>query len=128
MTEKIIVITEYLDRNGQEGFKIITSEQEILLSIDNLQDCCENWGYFWCNDDPQEFVGAKVLEVTLTDTALNTKKVNDEADELDAGGIMFVNIVTDAGVLQFTAYNSHNGYYGHEARVSCRQLTHSERL
>ena len=28
---------------------------------------------------------------------------------------MFVNINTSNGLLQFAAYNNHNGYYGHNA-------------
>ena len=41
---------------------------------------------------------------------------------------MFVDIVTDRGVLQFVAYNIHNGYYGHEAKVISTQLEHNETL
>jgi hypothetical protein len=39
-----------------------------------------------------------------------------------------VNIDTDRGQLQFVAYNEHNGYYGHNAVVVSKQLTHEECL
>ncbi len=35
---------------------------------------------------------------------------------------MFVNLETNKGTLQFVAYNEHNGHYGHEAKVTCKQL------
>ena len=41
---------------------------------------------------------------------------------------MFVNLETNKGTLQFVAYNEHSGYYGHEAKVQCTQLMHSETL
>jgi hypothetical protein len=41
---------------------------------------------------------------------------------------MFVDIETDRGVLQFVAYNAHNGYYGHKARVQSTQLRHTVTL
>ncbi|MEL3959481.1 hypothetical protein NST17_20225 [Caldifermentibacillus hisashii] len=41
---------------------------------------------------------------------------------------MFVDIITSNGTLQFVAYNEHNGYYGHEAKVISTQIEHSEFL
>ena len=94
--------------------------------------CCEKWGHFWCNDNPQDFIGAELRTVSLTDTALNEAqmKANDlnPNDKWFEGGVMFVNLETDKGTLQFVAYNEHNGYYGHEAKVQCTQLTHAETL
>jgi len=109
---------------GMDGFLVVTSEQEITLGIDNSSSCCETWGHFWCNDDVKEFIGARVVGVTLTNEALITKK----APDIYEGRVMFVNIETDRGVLQFVCYNSHNGYYGHTAKVMCNQLTHEEVL
>lgn len=115
-----------------EGYAVITDKQTIRLGIDNSRKCCENWGYFWCNDDVNEFVGASVLGVSITDSALNqaimqANDVNDN-DRWFEGRVMFVNIDTDRGVLQFVAYNEHNGYYSHEARVECEQLVHEDHL
>lgn len=31
----------------------------------------------------------------------------------DIDGVMFINIETTKGFLQFVVYNEHNGYYGH---------------
>jgi hypothetical protein len=120
------------DYSGQSGYEIVTSKQRIKLLIDNGQSCCENWGYFWCNDDVQSFVGADLQSVKLTDAALNDAhmKANDldPTREYFEGGVMFVNIETSRGTLQFVAYNQHNGYYGHTAVVECKQLSHSESL
>ena len=128
MSEVIIKIEEVDGDSG--GFKVTTSKQEIQLLIDNHCSCCEQWGYFWCNDDPIDFIGASLLSVSIVDTALNTL-IMDEVEELawqDAGETMFVNLTTDRGVLQFVAYNCHNGYYGHKATVISKQLNHSEYL
>lgn len=120
---------EEIEYRGKAGFIVSTTEQDISLLIDNVQDCCESWGFFWCNDDWKEFIGAELYNVSITDTALNTKIVEREgADSRDEGGIMFVNLETSRGQLQFVAYNCHNGYYGHEAKVECKQLKVSEYL
>ena len=112
---------------GKDGFVITTSKQQIKLGIDNGQFCCENWGYFMSEDDTSDFIGAKLIDVKITDTLLNP---NDEFDVNDMyeGGVMFVNVETDKGLLQFVAYNEHNGYYGHEACVISKQLNESEYL
>lgn len=122
---------------GREaGFRVITTEQTITLAIDDESSCCESWGYFLTEDDTAKFIGAELRGVTLTDTNRSSKKFttdwNDPYDDdhvhLDDGEVMFVDIETDRGVLQFVAYNAHNGYYGHEARVSSKQLDHSMTL
>lgn len=106
--------------NGTDGFEIVTSEQVIALMIDMRTGCCETPGYFMTNDDIQEFIGAELRSVTLTDTALNTiKSIPDVGYD---GGIVFVNLTTNRGVLQFVAYNQQNGYYSHDVRIRSKQL------
>jgi len=121
----------------EAGFQITTTEQTITLAIDDESSCCESWGYFLTEDDTAKFVGAGLRGVSITDTNRSGWKFvgsYHEWDEargdvlLDAGDVMFVDIETDRGVLQFVAYNAHNGYYGHDARVSSRQLTHEVTL
>lgn len=133
--EKIVEIRDYEAKEGYSnvaGFEVVTDKQSIKLYIDNDISCCEKWGYFWCNDNPQDFIGAELRSVILTDTALNEAqmKANDlnPNDKLFEGGLMFVNLETNKGTLQFVAYNEHNGYYGHEAKVQCTQLMHAETL
>ena len=154
MTEIIQSITEiettrpsshYEDQeDSYGGHRIITNEQEINLLMANEQSCCEVWGYFFCNDDLDEFVGAELHSITLTDTARNTETFWERApgaydyrDNIEirrefgtnpSEKLMFVNLETDRGTLQFVAYNAHNGYYGHAARVESKQLTHEESL
>jgi len=126
---EVINKIEEFNWDGMEGFLIQTTDQIIELWISNFQSCCESWGYFWCNDNPQDFIGASLLGITLTNTALNTKTIEEHhADSLDDGGIMFVNFETNRGVLQFVAYNAHNGFYGHEVKVESKQLNHSDCL
>lgn len=136
MTEKILRIEEIREKDGwcsQSGYAVITDKQTIKLKIDDVQCCCENAGYFMSNDKLDDFIGAELLGISLTDKAL--KEVDFEKqgcsspdNEWFQGGIMFVDIKTSKGVLQFVAYNEHNGYYGHEAYVVSTQLKHSESL
>lgn len=141
--ETIKAVTEFErpeddDRwNTEAGFDIETTEQTITLAIDNDASCCESWGYFLTEDDTEKFIGAELLGVEITDTNRSNrtfkewdwrKEEPENNEDLNAGDVMFVDIRTNRGILQFVAYNAHNGYYGHEARVSSKQLTHSEVL
>lgn len=122
--------------NREAGFQIQTTAQIITLAIDDQPSCCESWGYFLTEDNTEKFIGARLLGVRITDTNRSGRRftadwsVNDgdDVEHLDAGDVMFVDIETDRGVLQFVAYNAHNGYYGHEARVSSMQLRHRKVL
>jgi len=111
-------------RSSYDGYQIVTDKQTIKFGIADGQSCCEDWGYFTSNDDYEEFIGAQVLAVKVVDDALKVEKVPD----VYAGGVMFVNIETDRGTLQFGAYNAHNGYYSHEAIVVCEQVNQSQSL
>jgi hypothetical protein len=123
MPEKIISIDNFTEDNLNEGYIVLTNKQSIKLLIDNQRSCCEEWGYFWTNENLKDFIGADLLDVKITDTALNS-----DIPDVYEGGVMFVNLETNKGTLQFVAYNSHNGYYGHYAKVVSEQLNHSERL
>lgn len=129
--EIIKAITE-CEKDYMCGYKIITDAQEILLLIDDGQQCCERSGYFMSEDNLSDFIEAQFLGLELTDTALSEAKMKknklEPSNEYFEGGIMFVDIKTNKGVLQFVAYNEHNGYYGHKARVVSTNLEHTEVL
>lgn len=146
MAETITEIREFVGEvppesyyGREDGFHIHTTDQIITLAIDAENYCCESWGYFLTEDDPDKFIGAELLGVEITDTN-RTNRVfipgwleQDVPDGkipeyLDEGDVMFVDIRTSRGVLQFVAYNLHNGYYGHSARVSSKQLDYSVSL
>lgn len=131
-TEKILRIEKgvfALEKNSliYEGFEIVTNLQTIKIGINNEQQCCERFGVVITNDDTKEFVGAKLLGISITDEALNNKKLT-ELECLESGGVMFVNVETSKGLLQFVAYNAHNGYYGHESVLVSKQLNKTEYL
>lgn len=118
-------VSEYANET-YDGYRIKTNRQDIMLLIDDGQQCCEDWGYFWTNDNIQEFIFRKLLEIRVTDKSLDTRTLDDIY--IDEGHIMFIDLVTDYGTLQFTAYNAHNGYYSHHALIVSKQLTRSEVL
>jgi hypothetical protein len=134
VSETILNIQEVSDRKvgrwqTYDGYTVTTDRQVIALLISNRQSCCEHWGYFMSEDDTDEFVGAALLDLKISDTALNPQKMeaNDVGDVYD-GDVMFVTLETDRGPLQFVAYNQHNGYYGHTALVSSQQLAYETAL
>lgn len=132
--EKILRIEEtnfktkgkYYD-DSFEGYQIITDQQTIKIGISDSQSCCESFGCIITNDETKEFIGAELLGISITDTALNNKKI-EELEYLDCGGAMFVNLETSEGLLQFVAYNAHNGYYGHDAVLISKQINRNECL
>jgi len=78
-------------------------------------------------DDTEQFHGAELLGIKVTDTNRVKQDVDGWEDTiLDqyGGDIMLIDIETDRGVLQFVAYNHHNGYYGHSAVVISSQLNY----
>ncbi len=131
--EKILRIEETTfkktkdDWQSFDGFQIITDLQTIQIGISNDQSCCESFGCIITNDETKEFIGAELKSLAIVDTALNNKKI-EELEYLDSGGAMFVNLETSEGLLQFVAYNEHNGHYGHEAVLVSKQLNHEEEL
>lgn len=91
----------------------ITGEKEIKeKNFKNYQ----KWGYLSSEDDFGSFIGSELKNVYVTDTKLETIVPKMEED-LDAGSAMFINVETTKGLLQFAAYNEHNGYYGHGVKL-----------
>lgn len=114
-----------------DGFIIRTNLQSIKVGISNSQNCCENWGYLTSedNDNLSSFVDAELLEIKVTDTEMMTRTI----DLLDKFGVnhdstMFVTFETTKGTFQITAYNEHNGYYGHSAVVISNSLDYEVTL
>lgn len=129
--EKIIKIEERTFRqsyNDYDGYQIYTTDQNIFIGIDSIQNCCENWGYIVSEDDISSFIGSELLNVEIVDTQL--KNIELQLKELDVynGQAIFINLVTSAGILQFAVYNDHNGYYGHEVIIRSNQLTYNDFL
>jgi len=113
------------DWQSFDGWRVVTDDQTVVVGISNSQSCCESWGYFNSDDDPQKHVGAELLRVERVsedETKRLVTTIPDMEYGLDSGGAVFVNIVTDRGTFQLAAYNSHNGYYGHGAVVISRDL------
>lgn len=123
MNEVILEIKEVSNPDkhvGYDGYLIKTDKQEIFLGVSNGQCCCESWGVVLSEDTVDDYVGGYLIDIKVTDKALNSKVLNEVY--YDEGGVMFVDLITTRGVLQFAVYNSHNGYYGHDAIVRSHDL------
>lgn len=131
--EKILSIVETSFTRAEDGWSsmysgyIITTDQQVVkMGITDSQQCCESFGYLMSEDDVQSFVGAELISVSVVDEALNKKLIEDIEDSETY--IIFINIETTKGLLQFVAYNSHNGYYGHTAFIESSFVTQEETL
>ncbi len=114
----IVSIEEVSGSELMEGYKVVTDRHTYHVLIGSEQFCCETSGYLTSDDDIQQYIGAELREVRLTDTALNSARVEASDYYEDDGGIQFVYFVTDRGVLQLAVYNAHNGYYGHSVLIA----------
>nr|DAK47331.1 MAG TPA: hypothetical protein [Caudoviricetes sp.] len=131
MKKEIIKSIEYFqpfegEYKGMEGYKIVTDKQEILILINNSQQCCEEWGYEACSekgiletqDDLDDYIGAEILDIEIVDTEKDIyKNLTDRVYRFYSSNAEFVNIKTSKGKLQFAVYNAHNGYYGHKIYI-----------
>lgn len=103
--------------NELDGSK---ENEEYIVQISDWQNCCEVWGCFLSEDDLSRYIGAELLEIYFTDTSLNTEYVQKIASykaRYDCHNVQFVNFKTNRGIFQFTVYNCHNGYYGHDVSL-----------
>ena len=104
---------------SMDGYKVTTDKHTFHVLIDNGQSCCERWGYLSSEDNFSWFIGRDLIEVKLTDVALNHSRVDNSGYYVGCdGGIQFVDFVTSQGILQLAVYNAHNGYYGHGILVA----------
>lgn len=133
MSEIILEINERLEyeavpRVHYDGYEIKTNDQTIFVGVDNIQSCCENWGYISSLDDTKDFIGAELLNIVKVDTALKTYDIDKDTDlkSIEKESIMFVNFETSKGTFQLVCYNDHNGYYGHDAVIISKQLNDKE--
>lgn len=122
--ETILKIEGY-NQDDYDGYKVTTTEQEIIVAISSFQCCCENWGSLISNSNSEEFVGAELNDIKLSDSCFNEATIPN----LDyGGGVLNVNLETSKGSLQISLYNSHNGYYSHCAIVKSKQLDFEDSL
>lgn len=66
-----------------DGYCIETDSRQLYFVIDNVQGCCEKWGYLSSEDDFGSFIGSELKNVYVTDTKLETIVPKMEED-LDA--------------------------------------------
>lgn len=101
-----------------DGFKITTSKNIWYILISNIQQCCENFGYVSKPEDYKDYIGAGVYFISRT-----VRTIDDDIETIPLSSsseypnCMFITFYTDKGDLQFTAYNEHNGYYGHNVVI-----------
>lgn len=125
--EKIISIEEIsgkfaVHRNGVfeecDGYAVTTESHTYSIIIENGQNCCENWGYFSAGGEFSDFIGKKLVKLRIQSTESAESFRELDRMEIESSSAEFVDFIVDDGmVLQFTVYNEHNGYYGHDIYV-----------
>lgn len=119
MSNKITSI-ERID-NDEGGYIVHTEKHRIQLLIENTLSCCEDWGFMTSEDNPSDFVGAEFIDLKIVDDSYNVIDFGYSLQYrggLEEGKAVFINMETDRGVLQFVLYNAHNGYYGHDCKIT----------
>lgn len=113
------------------GYILKTNKKEYKFVIENEQKCCEIFGYFTSEDNTDDFIGTKLINIEIVNTALNVSelKINEILKNrgIEDGDTMFVNINTSEGMLQLVAYNSQNGNYGHKAYFMVDNIVEKEK-
>ena len=126
-------IMDYFN-NPMSGFEVITSKQNIKLLMDEWDERYHNHGYFWCNDNLECFIDAKLKDIIIAHKPISEKQmkknnVGNFHKRYNDDGIMFVNIGTDRGILQFVAYNkNYNGFSGSKVKIISKQIKYSIEL
>jgi len=119
-------------KTGTIGYLIQTNKQEIKITIDTGQQCCEDWGYLSSEDNFADYFGSKILSIEQVYEVYtkdgNIPPVLQGPGSGDEDSCIFININTTKGMLQFTLYNYHNGYYGHKCIITSEQLNIGEYL
>lgn len=121
MTDKILFIKAISEKVYDiycEGFRIKTEKHELKLLISAFQECCERWGYATANENTEDYIGAEYLgydTIYSDDVWKNADKDTVENLNDDEARLLFLNVKTSKGTLDFTVYNAHNGFYGHSA-------------
>lgn len=132
---KIISIKEYenicssdIELNNKypkyyEGFVIKTDKKTFFLLISNNDCCCEIFGHISSEDDLNQFIGSTLRSVERTDCLLKNFSVKLIKNNITREDSIFLTLDTSKGTLQFTVYNRHNGYYGHEVIIGLGEET-----
>lgn len=98
------------------GYRITTENFIINCLIDNRQSCCEEWGYLSSADNLSDFIGAEALTIEIIEID-NSIKNDDSYDKEEK-----INLETSKGLLQFSVYQKHNGYYTHGTIVQAIEV------
>lgn len=109
------------EREKYDGYEVVTDKHKVYVLINNEQECCEDWGYAITYDDAAHFISAELLEIRLTDVALDQVRfppVVEDGQMYEYRQQQFVDFVTTRGVFQVVLYNEHNGYYGHDVMLA----------
>jgi len=87
---------------GDDNLRIVFEDLSVL-EFEQYQSCCEH-KYLVCDDNLEEFVGAKFVHIELKDcTSTDT--------DWDVHEISFFEVMTSIGCFTIAAHNEHNGYY-----------------
>jgi hypothetical protein len=93
----------YADINDER--LLIKFSDAINIKIwDDGQSCCES-RYITCDDNVKDLIGGKLVNI-------EAKSDGEEEEEYVTHEWVFIEVITDKGMIAFTTHNEHNGYYG----------------
>lgn len=110
--EKILDITRFTTEGKKEkrkGYKVITNEQMIYVTIENRDECgCE------LIDEIDKFIGSELFEirVNIITDGKNDRVLITDSDKKLIPNIASIVMTTNAGILRFLLHNYHDGRHG----------------
>ena len=103
-----LVAEKTIDRvwfDNEDNALVVETGGNVVAFYDAGQCCCEN-RYMTCDDDLDQFAGAKLLSVEEREGPTEEGEYGEEHETA------FLKIVTDKGDITACTHNEHNGYYG----------------
>ena len=98
------IITQITLEDEEKNLVLTFSDGSTLTFFDDGQSCYES-RYMKVDDDLSTFIGASFVCAEIKD-APNMRTEYGEHE------VQFLEIITSRGVLNISAHNEHNGYYG----------------
>jgi len=142
-------------KKGYIGYKLITTEDEIMVAIDNYAQCCETYGvalavskdleseklqqlsdFF---NTPGNLSGIQILSkkyISYDDNKnllgslriITSVGVDDDFSDMYEHNWGCIEIDTNNGILYLVAWECHNGYYSHNAQLVCSNFKYDIEL
>jgi hypothetical protein len=137
------------------GYKLITTEDEIMVAIDDYKQCCETYGVtlavhkdldsknlqhftdFFSNPGNQSIQILSNNYISYNDDTnlllslrpiISRRAINNDFSDIYEHNWGCIQVNTNHGTLYLIAWECHNGYYSHNAQLVCSEFKYDINL